>query len=106
MTIHHPPQSDELDEFLTILGDAECRAVLRYFCEASEQASTLTALAGHLTAIDGDTDQTALRLHHRTLPRLDDVGLVDYTPTDHTVRYRAHGRVESWVDAIEEQVTG
>lgn len=106
MTIHQPPQADELDKFLPPLGDAQCRAVLRYFCEASEQTTTVTTLASRLTGLDGDTDQTALRLHHRTLPRLDDGGLIDYTPVDHTVRYRANEEVGSWVDAIEEQATG
>lgn len=106
MTIHQPPQSDELDDFLTALADNQCRAVLRYVRDASEPTTTVTVLANDIAGPDEDTHQEAIRLHHRTLPRLDDMGLIDYQPADHTVRFRADEQVEAWVDALDGQAHG
>lgn len=102
MTSHRTPQSHAPDELLTALANAHCRAVLRYFRDAPEPTTTVTALARQLTDTDRTTDREAIRLHHRTLPRLDDAGLLDYDPVDHTVRYQPTERVVSLLDMVEE----
>lgn len=102
MTSHRTPQSHESDGLLTALADAHCRAVLRYFREAAEPTTTVTALAQQLTGADRTTDQETIRLPHCTLPRLDDAGLLDYDPVDHTVRYQPTQRVGSLLDKVGE----
>lgn len=80
------------------------------FAQLARSGPTLTLdqLAEALTAsstqsadqpsTDGDRrEQVAVRLHHLTLPKLDDAGLVSYDPSRHEVEY-VGGR---WFDLAE-----
>lgn len=84
-----PP--DEADDLHAALASESCHAVVAHFACASETAATLDELAAVLaTERDVDEADARVRLHHATLPRLDDAGLVDYDPGSKTVRYHGH----------------
>ncbi|MFC6824590.1 DUF7344 domain-containing protein [Halopelagius fulvigenes] len=78
--------ADELDRLLTVLADQYCRSVIFHFRDASENAATVADLA-HEVEVEADLGATAVQLHHSALPRLDDVGIVEYDARSSTVRY-------------------
>ena len=82
------------DTLLSALANQQCRLVLSYFRDASEEHASLEDVATVLARRDhADETQVAIRLHHVALPKLDDVGLVDYDARTETVRYHDHSRL-------------
>ena len=86
-------RSESLDAHLSALAKAECRYVVYYFQRTTDDVASLGDLAAFVAANGGRTtggsnDRIRTRLHHRTLPKLDDFGVVDYD-NDGSVRY--HG---------------
>ena len=87
------------DHLLSILS-IECdRPVVQYFQNSSDRVAQLEELAEFVAARrddpgDSDPDRVAIRLHHSSLPKLADAGIVDYDARSHTVRYRSHSLVE------------
>lgn len=74
------------DELLRLLADETNRAVVTLLLETDGEV-TVTEIANYLASqgaapvsLTGEDDvtRTALSLHHATLPRLDEAGLVDY----------------------------
>lgn len=100
------PSADAVDEYLDILAHKQCRFVLYYFARHSTEVATIDDLAAFIreqTQQDGDTTQITSRLYHSTLPRLADVGVVEYDAQSNTVRYREHPPLEMWVNHVVEQ---
>jgi DNA-binding transcriptional ArsR family regulator len=68
---------------LDALGDGRRRAVLRAL-DGAEGPVSVRELAAEIAAMPGTTtrghDRVAVDLHHRTLPKLDALGIVDYDP--------------------------
>lgn len=91
-------------EELAVLVDERCREALTHLGGRSDGATSLAALASDCgdDAVGGRADP-AVRLHHVTLPKLDDVGLVDYDADGRTVRYLAGEDTERWLDRIEDR---
>lgn len=100
------PQSlnpEQTDQLLFTLSNQHCRFVLSYFSDASEESATLDDLATALARHDhADENRVASQLHHSALPRLEDIGIVEYDARTHTVRYHGHSRVENWHEYISE----
>lgn len=91
------------DELLAVLAQEEYRGTLSELQARPDGVTSLTDLAdGRHTHEPGGPVPTAIRLHHAILPKLDDIGLVDYDSVENTVRYRSSERVESWLDRIED----
>lgn len=90
-------------ELLAVLARGEYRGTLSELQARPDGVTSLTDLADerHTHEPDGPVP-TAIRLHHAILPKLDDVGLLDYDPREHAVRYRSSERVESWLNRIED----
>lgn len=66
-------------------------------------ASSTRPAEGSRCSDDGRREQVAVRLHHQTLPKLDEVGLVRYDHSRHEVEY-VGGRwfsLSALVDALE-----
>ena len=76
--------SEELDADRTLetMADSRCRNVLYYLVREGDSVE-LDELARF--ASDADHERAVIRLHHVTLPKLDDVGLLEYDPEAHTV---------------------
>ena len=96
-----PPKNDAQgntqprDELLSALTNQYCRFVLRYFRNTSEDAASVEDLSTSFARENGgDEDRAALHLHHTALPKLSDVGIVDYDARSTTVRYHGHPQLE------------
>ena len=88
---------DRRDEYqvdadvLWALANVHNRHVLRYFDESDHTKATVTDLAEDL-ATEGrgpfrdDPRRAKIHLHHASLPKLDDLGIVDYDPKTGVVR--------------------
>lgn len=93
MNSHQSSDADEMTDLLTAFGDEESRAVLDYFRDTSDNVATLDDLVSEIcTRQHRDPDSVKIGLHHSTLPRLDDVGAIEYDPGSNTARY--HGLPE------------
>ncbi|WP_224448085.1 DUF7344 domain-containing protein [Haloprofundus salilacus] len=71
-------------ELFEIFGDSVRRQVLSYLYSGSRKVVSTNELAERCIESDevatDDSDQLASTLHHLHLPKLDDVGLLDYDP--------------------------
>lgn len=79
------------DDALEALGDEHRRTVVRVL-HGTESAVTLQELATEICLLpDGarDRDRVVVDLHHRTLPKLDALGLVSYDPGANVVEPRS-----------------
>ncbi|MCU4742926.1 hypothetical protein OB955_18660 [Halobacteria archaeon AArc-m2/3/4] len=94
---HGPP----LDDFFEAMADRHRRHVLYYFREHDEDVASTADLVSFLLEHDSDRPEretVATRLHHVTLPKLADCGLLEYDPRSETVRYRDDHRFEDCID--------
>ena len=69
-----------VDGALEMLADRSCRNVLAFLAR-ERSAATLSDVTDHLTGDEWTADEpesTRIRLHHVVLPKLADVGLVEY----------------------------
>ena len=82
-----------VDDLLHLLSDRHARAVITHlYAESETTRDQLAAIAaGELAVADGtvatesDYERIRIRLHHETLPRLDDHGLLAFDPETGTV---------------------
>lgn len=82
--------SAAVTEQLAACAPRYCVPVLRYFDRRSTDVATvdeLTEVVCERTQSDTGEQTVAIQLHHSTLPKLDDVGLVDYDSRSRTVRH-------------------
>lgn len=96
MTSTHEPQ---IDTALSLVGDQTCRLVLSALIERSGKSMTLEALATHVAPEnpppDGlPEDKFIVQLHHHTIPRLEDLGIVEYDEVRGELYYRPDERIE------------
>lgn len=92
-----------LDEVLGLLADRHCRYTI--YCLVCEDAEvfdyeTVSAyLADRCPDVGGRQEQQIV-LHHETLPRLADAGVVDHDPRSETIRYLGREDLTKMVDLI------
>lgn len=94
-----------IDDLLSTLADEDCRSALRYLRSSEQAVATLDELAEGVLAQRGPgADREAIRLsmHHSTLPKLADCGLVDYDERSGAIRYRERPDVERLLTLIAE----
>ncbi|WP_327051532.1 DUF7344 domain-containing protein [Halomicrococcus gelatinilyticus] len=82
-----------VDLLLSALSSECSRCVVNYFSESSGDVASVDELAEYVAdrRIESDrydVDRIATRLHHASLPKLADAGVVEYDPQATTVRYR------------------
>ncbi|MDS0477387.1 ArsR family transcriptional regulator [Natrinema sp. 1APR25-10V2] len=96
------------DEVIRLLAERRNRAILSVLNDAA-RSLTVTELVQRLIASetvesDAATDETdyqreKLSLHHTELPRLDEVGLIDYDPEANVVSYETYPSVSAeWLE--------
>lgn len=79
------------------------RSVLECLSSSSSEVFSVSELADYVAANRppvADAEQAAVRLHHVSLPKLDDVGLLEYDPRSRSVRYRGNSRVADLLDYV------
>lgn len=104
MTDQQPPQSETVDELLALLADDRSRSLLRHLRDSPDADASLHHLADQVG--DADEEQVRSHLHHSTLPRLADAGVVEYDHERNTVRYQGNETLEELHDAVTELETG
>ena len=90
------------NELLRVLANEDCRRVLACLRTRQDDTIPVRALAAQLRADDmSDPDQLATRLHHNVLPKLEDVGVIEYDTDTDTILYVGHAELEALFDAIQ-----
>jgi len=91
---HYPmsevPKSTVVPEHLEVFTPEYCQAVFQYFEQHSTKTATVTDLGAYISEhhqLDEDETAVAISLHHSTLPKLADAGLLEYDPQSNTARY-------------------
>jgi predicted transcriptional regulator len=83
-------ETDRADALIAALADDQTRQVFQYVYESDERVFLVDGLVDSLLDAEcepEDRDRLAIRLHHVTLPKMADVGLIEYDARSHTVRY-------------------
>lgn len=103
MNQHQSTQSEPLDDLLTLLADQHRRETLLYFQDSPKDIASVQDIANEISKEDhGGTRQIVLQLQHSILPRLANVGVVDYDERSQIIRYRGHSELETLLDSITE----
>lgn len=101
MDTSHPLSHDTTDQLLSVLSDRHCRFLLSYFSEASEDTAAVDDVANAISRHHSvDEHRAAMGLHHKVLPQLEHLGIVEYDPAARTVRYQGDSRLENWNEYI------
>lgn len=104
---HDTVPSKRLDAIYATLADRRRRYLLYCLTGDAADVRELSELAADVAAVEeaadgslGSPNPGAVEndLHHRQLPRLADVGLIDYDTRQGTVRYTGSPTLETWVD--------
>lgn len=98
--------SEEVYDLLNVLADERCRSVFYYFARQSTEVARVDDLADFIRDRDhreADGTPTEARLHHVTLPRLAELGVLEYDARSNTARYRGRPNVEAWVNHVVER---
>ena len=88
-------ESTGAPDYFEVFTPEYCQAVFQYFEQHATETATVTDLDAYISAqhqSDEDETDIAISLHHSTLPRLADTGLIEYDPRSHTVRYTGSNR--------------
>jgi hypothetical protein len=84
------PASTERLEHLDVITPEYWQAVFQYFDQHSTETATVTDLVAYILEhhrTDEEATAVTISLHHATLPKLADAGLIEYDPRSNTARY-------------------
>ncbi|WP_455429073.1 DUF7344 domain-containing protein [Haloarcula brevis] len=101
-------ETDIAGELFPALAKKRRRIVLQYLHESGDESVTFEALVEHLVEREScgdDRERVAVRLHHMALPKLADVGVVEYDQRSGCVRYRPNQLLETLLKAGSENGT-
>lgn len=89
-----------IDVHLSVLARAECRYVIYYFQQRDDEVAPLGDLAEFVASNTAETGRTTEQvrtiLHHRSLPKLADCGVVEYDARGGSVRYHGNRDLEEF----------
>ncbi|WP_266083225.1 DUF7344 domain-containing protein [Haladaptatus caseinilyticus] len=106
----HPPEEqtdhqdvsfhDIPDHFFSALTNRRRRCVIAYLSNTSSNSATMQELVEDIAARENDNktdsfNEIEITLFHHHLPKLADIGLVEFDKRSETIRYRDDPRVES-----------
>lgn len=98
--------TEQRNELLAALTNQHCRFVVRSFRSASEDAASVEDLStAFASQYGGDADEAAIYLHHVALPKLNDIGVVDYDAGSKAIHYHGHSELEALLDSIGSDTT-
>lgn len=105
-------QSTRLEAIFGTLADTRRRYLLYCLTRDPAEVRELSELAADVAAVEEAADVSVesptsesveIDLHHRQLPRLADVGLIDYDTRQGTVRFTGSPTLETWVDLARQK---
>ena len=100
-----------MNQLFDVLADERRRRLLCYLHRKDGDVASLVELIDYLvvqeadSVADLDTDDVAISLAHKHLPKLADVGLVEYDARSRTVRYRGGEAMASCLEKVTERRT-
>lgn len=105
--------SNSLDACFQLVADRRRRRVIQQLRHETDGTTTIDDLVdrlhsgGSVSADDRhvDREDLAIQLHHTTLPKLEDHGVVDYDHRSGTVRYQPNDQVETVLDSLHDDVS-
>ncbi len=109
----HPPGFDgnsldrreRLDNVFTALADAHRRQVVLYFESTDRSVASVADLVDHTVDSMPEAlprDRLQLRFHHCALPKLDELGVIEYDVQNREIRYRSSPVVTEVLAAVTE----
>lgn len=88
------PQSQQtlgMNNLLTTYVIQSCCPVLSYLHDSAEETAQITDVIDEIEKeTHRDREKISIQLHHSTLPRLEEMGYLDYDQSSGTVRYHGH----------------
>ena len=99
---------ERLDALFTALADRHRRRAISYFPVQGDDVASVDDLItfAHDGGSRSDRHRLEVLFHHAALPKLADLGLVEYDPRSGTVRYRGPRVLEQVLDVVEESKPG
>lgn len=102
------------DALISALADQRTRRVVAALESESVDVVELNDLVDSVVKAERESDpdrddaavhrkRVAIDLHHRSLPKLDDAGVLDYDPRSNTIRYRDGCRVSAYLDLFDRE---
>lgn len=98
-----------IDGLLRALASPRRRRTCAYLAELDDPVATVDDIAEHLRRVERESGrlvsgrrEVALALHHTDLPKLDDLGVVEFDPRDGVVRYHGDPTLERVLQAVSE----
>ena len=88
---------ETLDELFSVLSNEPARDVVQYFRRASDSTATFDSLVDfsvERAEESVDRERRAIAIHHSALPKLDEIGVVDYDARNDAITYHGHPAVE------------
>lgn len=102
MSLHHATATERTDDLLNALADGQRRAVVSYLRDATSESVPVATLADAIATPDGSSpDDLAIRLHHEIVPRLAEIGVLEYDARSRSVGYHGDEDLEALLDAVE-----
>ena len=98
-------ESESLSRLLQAVADQRRRTILYTLKASDADVSSLDELADKIAPQDsqfGDPQKVRLVLHHKDLPKLADLGLLDYDSRNETVRYRSDHAIEEFLEVLRD----
>lgn len=98
-------RSERVDTLFTALADEKRRQVVRYFETGEDDVASVADLVDHAAGEKPEEqtlDQLEMTFHHVTLPKLAELGIVEYNSQRWTVRYRGSPELGQMLTTIAE----
>lgn len=99
-----------LDTILSLLAHHHRRDLFSYLVDAPDQTYRLDECAEYLLKQDAERPgelpqqtQVEADLHHVHIPKLRDVGILEYDPRTQELRYWGHDYLETCLDRVQSQ---
>lgn len=83
-------RSEQFDDAFEVLADRHRRQALRYFQTTGDDSASVEEIIEYAIEREGETvprETLAVEFHHVTLPKLDNVGAIEYDRDSRTVQY-------------------
>lgn len=101
-------REDRIDDYLQLVADRHRRLVIQHLRHENNGETTVGDLVerldgGEPVSVDDrrtDRRQLAVQLYHTHLPKLADLGVVEFDAVRGTVQYRPDERIEGVLDSI------